>query len=178
MLGRPLSVLLLAAIVLFGLGVWLFLLRPQDPLPSRADAIVVLAGSPQRLPVALDLVGAGIARTLVVSEDSAANDGERYALCHGATPKRYTLICRKASPFSTRGEAELIGRLASSHGWRSLVVVTSRYHMYRAKRLIDRCTTATVAMRATDGDSWWQKTKAVPLEWLKLARAETLRRGC
>ena len=101
--------------VAFGSGIWLFLLRHEDALPSHADAVVVLAGSPKRLPVALDLVGAGIATTLVVSEDSAVNDGARYGLCHGAKPKRYTLICRKASPFSTRGEAELIGRLATAH---------------------------------------------------------------
>jgi uncharacterized SAM-binding protein YcdF (DUF218 family) len=178
MLGRPLSLLVLAAIVAFGLGIWLFLLRPEDPLPSHADAVVVLAGSPARLPVALDLVGAGFAKTLVVSEDSAANDEERYALCHGAKPKRYTLICRKASPFSTRGEAELIGRLATANRWHSLIVVTSRYHMLRSRLLIDRCTQATLTMRATDGDSWSQKAAAIPLEYIKLARAETLQRDC
>jgi uncharacterized SAM-binding protein YcdF (DUF218 family) len=178
MLVRPLSLVLLAAVVAFGFGIWLFLMRPEDPLPAHADAVVVLAGSSKRLPVALNLVGAGIARTLVVSEDSAANDRQRYALCHGAKPKRYTLICRKASPFSTRGEAELIGHLATSHRWQSLVVVTSRYHMFRAQLLIDRCTQATLSMRATDGDSWWQKAAAIPLEYVKLAGAQTLQRGC
>jgi len=178
MFGRPISLLLLLAVVGFGLGIWLFLLRPEDPLPAHADAVVVLAGSTARLPVALNLVGAGIAKTLVVSEDSAANDKQRYTLCHGPKPKRYTLICRTASPFSTRGEAELIGDLASRSGWQSLVVVTSRYHLYRAQLLISRCTKARLSMRATDGDTWSQKTVAIPLEYVKLARAYTLQRDC
>jgi|SRR5215471_3632449 len=178
MLGRVVTVLLLVAAVGFGLGIWLFLLRPEDPLPSHSDAVIVLAGSPKRLPVALNLVKAGIAGTLVVSEDSEANDPQRYALCHAPKPKSYKLMCITASPFSTRGEAELIGRLSTTHAWHSLVVVTSRYHLYRAKLLIDRCTQARIAMRATDADSWSQKAAAVPLEWGKLARAETTQRGC
>jgi uncharacterized SAM-binding protein YcdF (DUF218 family) len=178
MLGRLFTVVLLVAVVGFGLGIWLFLLRPEDPLPSRSDAVIVLAGSPKRLPVALNLVGAGIARTLVVSEDSETNDKARYELCHAPKPKRYTLMCVWASPFSTRGEAELIGRLATAHAWHSLVVVTSRYHLYRAKLLIQRCTQASIAMQATDGDSWSQKAAAIPLEYAKLARAETIQRGC
>jgi uncharacterized SAM-binding protein YcdF (DUF218 family) len=178
MFGRLFTVLLLVAVAGFGIGIWLFLLRPEDPLPAHADAVFVLAGSPKRLPVALNLVGAGIAKTLVVSEDSETNDKARYDLCHAQQPKRYTLVCMRASPFSTRGEAELIGRLATSHRWQSLVVVTSRYHLYRAKLLIDRCTQARVSMRATDGDSWSQKAAAIPLEYAKLARAETLQRSC
>jgi uncharacterized SAM-binding protein YcdF (DUF218 family) len=178
MLGRPLTALLLVAVVGFGFGIWFFLHRPEDPLPSHADAVFVLAGSSKRLPVALNLVRAGIARTLVVSEDSEANDKARYTLCHAPKPKRYTLICSMATPFSTRGEAELIGHMATAHAWHSLVVVTSRYHLYRARLLIDRCTQAKISMQATDGDSWSQKAAAIPLEYAKLARAETTRRGC
>src|SRR5262245_25695688 len=178
MFGRLVPALILGVVIAFGLGIWLFLLRPEDPMPKRADAVVVLAGSPARLPVALDILGSGVARTLAVSEASKSSDDKRYALCNGPKPKGYTLICRKASPFSTRGEAELIGRLAAQHGWRSLVVVTSRYHLFRAERLIRRCTDATLSMRATDGDSWSQKAAAIPLEYLKLARAETLQRSC
>ena len=40
------SFLVIAAAVLYGLGIWLFLLHKDDPLPGhKADAVVVLAGS-------------------------------------------------------------------------------------------------------------------------------------
>ena len=173
-----LSLLVIAAVAAFGFGVWLFLLRPEDPLPAHPDAVVVLAGSQARLPVALNLVESGIGKTLVVSADSAANDPHRYALCHGPKPTRYTLVCRRASPFSTRGEARMIAALVAKNHWRSVIVVTSRYHLYRTRLLIRRCTKVALAMRATDGDGWWQKARAIPLEYAKLARSQTLQRSC
>lgn len=176
---RLLSLLVVAAIVLYGLGIWLFLLKKDDNLPTHAaDAVVLLAGSRKRLPVALDLMRRHAAKTLVVSEESQANDPARYQLCHGPKPKGYELICRHADPFSTRGEARMASELASRNHWLSLIVVSSRYHLYRAEKLFGRCTNATLIMRGTDADKWWYKAYAVPLEWLKLARSATFARGC
>ena len=178
-MGRTvLSFLVLVAAMAYGFGIWLFLLHPGDRLPAHTDAIVVLAGSEARLPVALGLVEHGLAKTLVVSQDDAARDPARYALCHGAKPKLYTLMCRTAAPFSTRGEARLIADLVTKNHWVSVVVVTSRYHLYRSHIVIRRCTKVDFALRPTDGDSWWQKAVAIPLEYVKLARSETLQRGC
>jgi uncharacterized SAM-binding protein YcdF (DUF218 family) len=178
-MGRQLmSFLVLVVVVAYGFGIWLFLLHKQDRLPSEADAVFVLAGSTKRLPVALDLVRHGVSKTLVVSEDNASGDPDRYALCHGPKPKRYTLICQSASPFSTRGEARMIAGLADKNNWKSLVVVTSRYHIYRAHMLLRRCTRINLYMRATDGDTWWQKALAVPLEYAKLVRSQVTQRGC
>ena len=173
-----LSLLGLAVVIAYGFGIWLFLLHADDPLPAKADAVAVLAGSDARLPLALDLVRHGVAKTLVVSTDDRSNDPARYALCHGAAPTGYKLVCATAAPFSTQGEAELIGRLAAKDRWHSIVVVSSRYHLYRASVLIRRCTNVAVAMRGSDTDSWWRKAVAVPLEYAKLIRAVTLKRGC
>ena len=174
-----LSLIIIAAAALYGLGIWLFLLHPDDRLPTHAaDAVVVLAGSDDRLPVALALMRRHAAKTLVVSEDSASRDPVRYRLCNGARPHDYKLICQHADPFSTRGEARLAADLALRNHWLSLIVVSSRYHLFRAKRLIGRCTKATLIMRGTDADTWWYKAAAVPLEWAKLARSVTFQRGC
>ncbi len=176
---RPLiAFLVLVAGIAYGFGIWLFLLHPQDGLPRKADAVFVLAGSKYRLPVALNLMAHRIAPTLVVSADSQSSDPARYRLCHGPKPKHYTLICRTAEPFSTRGEARVIGGLAEQKGWIEVVVVTSRYHLYRARVLIDRCTNANLAMRATDRDPWWRKALAIPLEYVKLLRADFFEKGC
>jgi uncharacterized SAM-binding protein YcdF (DUF218 family) len=172
------SFLVLAACVAYGFGIWLFLLHPDDGLPRRAGAVVVLAGDRDRLPLARRLVEAGVAKTLVVSEDSASNDPARYALCHGQKPKKYTLICRIAAPSSTRGEARMIASLAEQNHWLSVVVVSSRYQLYRASVLGSRCTNAKLVMRGTDTDPWWRKALAIPLEYAKLARAEISQRGC
>ena len=170
---------MIAVAALYGLGIWLFLLRSDDDLPTRAaDAVVVLAGSKARLPVALDLMRRHAAKTLVVSEDSASRDPARFRLCKGAKPRDYKLICRHADPFSTRGEARLTADLALRNHWFAVIVVSSRYHLFRAERLFGRCTTAKLIMRGTDAGSWWYKAAAVPLEWAKLARAETFQRGC
>src|SRR5262245_32186637 len=178
MIRNVVSFLLVLAAVAYGFGIWLFLLHEQDRLPSAADAVFVLAGSETRLPLALNLVDHHLAKTLVVSEDNASGDPDRYALCHGPKPKSYKLICQSASPFSTRGESRMIANLARTNHWRTVVVVTSRYHIYRAHILLKRCTKVDLSMRATDGDTWWQKALAVPLEYIKLVRAEVSQRGC
>jgi uncharacterized SAM-binding protein YcdF (DUF218 family) len=170
-----LCLLLLAA--LYAVGGALFLAREDDRV-QQADAVVVLAGSTTRLPVALRLVRDGVAPVLVVSEDPTGRDPARSRLCReGLEDAGVELVCRRAEPFSTRGEARLVGRLAEERGWRRLAVVSSRYHLFRAERIVDRCTDATVAMRGA-GESVVRNVVAVPLEWAKLALAETLRRGC
>ena len=178
MFRSVLSLLVIVAAAAYGFGIWLFLLHPQDNLPRTADAVVVLSGGRSRLPVALHLMAAKVAPTLVVSEDSMQSDPARYRLCHGTKPKRYTLICRIAAPSSTRGEARSIADLVEAKGWAEVVVVTSRYHLYRARVLVKRCTNANLSMRATDRDAWWRKALAIPLEYAKLARADTFQRGC
>ena len=178
-MGRTLiSSLVLAAMIAYAFGIWLFLLQPEDPVPAKADAVFVLAGAELRLPVAQQLIEAGVAKTLVVSEGHASVDSESYALCHGSKPKGYKLVCRTASPFSTRGEARMIGDLVSQNKWASVIVVSSRYQLYRAHILIRRCTQANLVMRGADGDTWWRKALAIPLEYAKLIRAETVQRGC
>ena len=48
--------------------------------------------------------------------------------------------------YDTRGEARAIGDLADANGWKSITVVTSSYHVSRADRLMEQCTTADVQM--------------------------------
>lgn len=174
---RLLGYALVTAAVLYGVGALLFLGRDDDPLPSRADAIVVLAGNTSRLPTALRLAEDGVAPVLVVSRDDTGKDPRRKQLCDKPGKRSYEVVCRQAVPFSTRGEARLVAGLAQERGWSSLVVVSSRYHLLRAERLFERCTDAGLAMYGV-GESWTTNVVAIPLEWVKLALAETTRRGC
>ncbi|MDH4176862.1 MAG: YdcF family protein [Thermoleophilia bacterium] len=164
----------------YAIGGALFLARDDDPV-SRADAVVVLAGGDTRLDVGLELVREGVAPVLVVSEDTSGRDGRRVAFCanggKGAKLGKVEVVCRKAAPFSTRGEARLVAGLADKRDWSSLVVVSSRYHLFRAERLFARCTDAKLALRGAP-EEWWRNVLAVPVEWVKLGLAETTRRGC
>jgi uncharacterized SAM-binding protein YcdF (DUF218 family) len=158
-------------------GALLFLARDDDELDGSADAVVVLAGDESRLPVALRLVRDGAARVLVVSEDAPGEDEARDALCRQGRLQGVQILCRRASPFSTRGEARLVASLADRRGWDELVLVTSRYHLFRAERLFRRCTDAELVLRGAD-EPLLENLRAVPLEWAKLGLAETVRRGC
>lgn len=175
-LRRLLGVVVAIVVLQYAVGAVVFLAHADSDLPASSDAVVVLAGSNSRLPVARALMDGRIAPALLVSDDSPSEDVERGAFC-AAPRERYTVICRRAVPFSTRGEARMTAELATTRRWRSIVVVTSRYHLFRTEILFDRCTDAELVLRGSD-EPWYAFVKAVPLEWIKLAVAETTRRGC
>src|SRR5438132_5812469 len=123
----PLAVLVLAWLVATGvLFVW-----PSTDSPGRADAVVVLSGGrDRRLDPALRLMRQRVAPVLVIS---GAGYDEKWkkarGLCaHGA--QGFRVLCFDPTPYSTRGEARGIARLAREHGWRKVDVVTSRYHVF------------------------------------------------
>ena len=97
-------------------------------------------------------------------------------LCHRKAP--YEVLCVRPKPFSTRGEAETVERLASERGWRRIVVVTSDYHVRRARMLFDRCLGASRVLVVGTRPSLPRFALGGLLEWPKLALALTFRRAC
>jgi uncharacterized SAM-binding protein YcdF (DUF218 family) len=164
-----LLVLLLAALT--AASVWLFVF-PRTDAARRADAVVVLSGSNyDRLTKGLALVRARVAPVLVVS------DGFRTApqLCNRRRP--YRVLCVEPHPFSTRGEAEEIARLAAARGWRRVDVVTSRYHVYRARLIVKRCFHGKLRVIASE-PHLLDYVVGGASEWPKLALALVFRRHC
>ena len=86
---------------------------------------------------------------MVISIESDKQKQAKSA-CQNQNPA-YRVICFKPSPATTRGEAEEIGRLARQHHWKSLIVVTSMYHVSRARLIVTRCMPGTVLMVAAPG---------------------------
>ena len=149
-----------------------YFVHPRVDAPGRADAIIVLAGSPSdRLPAALDLLGQGVAPTLALSTPEGADDPRTAALCSGGG-----VLCFVPTPDNTRGEATAIGRLVAEHRWQRIVVVTSRDHISRARLLIERCTDVDVAMVASDGPSL--RAGRIMHELGGYLSAQTVIRGC
>jgi uncharacterized SAM-binding protein YcdF (DUF218 family) len=169
--SRPLFVALVVLVALILLSVPLFITYDDDPA-VRADAVIVLSGSKKRLPVALELMRRGVAPTLVVSYGLERRNPAAVRVC--TTKQPFAVACPKPEPFSTRGEARLIARLAAERGWRSVVVVTSRFHLRRARMLIERCYGGRLAMVGAPIEAR-RLPVAVGLEWVKLARAEVIR---
>jgi uncharacterized SAM-binding protein YcdF (DUF218 family) len=158
-----------AAAVLF---VW-----PPQHVPARADAVVVLSGGRgPRLARGLELVRRGVAPVLVVSDGWGATWPEANRLCaERRAPVR--VLCFHPDPYDTHGEAEGFARLATARGWTSVLVVSSRYHIARAKILFERCFHGTV-YTAGANQSVWTRILSVPSETAKLGYALTLRRSC
>lgn len=157
--------------VLAALLVWLFFAFQlffnvhTSPLHA-ADAVVMLGGaSKERLPEALKLRDELGAPVLVLSNtDTKGNaTADSYCDAHSLDP---SVICFLPVPMDTRGEADAIGLMASEHGWKSIVVVTSKYHVARSERLLNQCTPSHVQMAATDPE-------LSPTQWLRRFVIET-----
>lgn len=152
-------------------------LRPALDRPSRADAVVVLGPGRhgERFAEAMRLMRRRVAPILVVSESSRpARWPLERALC-----ARRDAICFRARPFNTRGEAREVARLARRRRWRRLVVVTSTYHVTRARLLYERCFDGRIdVVGARPGGGGREEIGLVAHEWGGLLAALTVFRGC
>jgi uncharacterized SAM-binding protein YcdF (DUF218 family) len=169
------------------------LLVVRDPLPARADAVVVMAGSiPDRVLEAAALYRAGVAPRVVVTRERLRR-GERALRARGVRlpeaaeqtlgalhalgvpPSATHLIPRRTR--STDDEARTIARWVCARA-RSIVVVTSRYHARRARLILAQALGPTVALALRpsrydpfEAARWWRDrrdAKAVLSEYEKL----------
>jgi hypothetical protein len=172
--GRRRKVLAAAgiAVVIFAVATVMVLIEPPQGAPSRADAIVMLAGPGNRLPVALALARDHRAPVLVVSQGWMGYGGP----CPPPTVGVRT-ICFDPNPGTTRGEVEYVGKLASRYGWHSLILVATRPQALRAQLLMGRCFNgATYLVTAPLGLSDWPYQ--IVYGWGALLKATVLESGC
>src|ERR1700761_3099151 len=151
--------LLVVGIVATAAGFFGFLsqLRGTEARPPRsADGIVVLTGGSSRVSDAMELLADGYGRRLLISgvhPASGASDISR-----SLSDNQSLLNCcvdLDRSAVNTRSNAAETRRWARDRGFKSLIVVTSNYHMPRAiVELSHAMPDITLIQYAVVGDKW------------------------
>jgi uncharacterized SAM-binding protein YcdF (DUF218 family) len=144
------AVICLGIVGILGVTGFVLFNRPHaDPL-TKADAIIVLGGENDgRLQYGLSLAEQGYADTVVLSDsysDDEADFADYRRACASGTAT-VTVICFHPSPYSTRGEAMHLARLAKQRNWTHVIVVSWNYHMVRARYIFHQCFDGSVTMR-------------------------------
>lgn len=127
--------LLAAVVIAWGLGFAAFMLSLGQPLESRTtDAIVVLTGGPGRIDRGLTLMRTRAAtRMLVSGVDPDVRPNELAAEYRVDDALFDCCVDLGHQAIDTRSNAEETAEWVREHGYRSVRLVTSDWHMPRAK---------------------------------------------
>jgi uncharacterized SAM-binding protein YcdF (DUF218 family) len=141
--------------------------------PAAADAIGALDGDrPRRVRAAVALAAAGYAPTMVIVRgDNAAPE-----LLRSSSSLPFEVVSFAPDPPSTRGEARGIAALVQERGWTRIVVVTSTFHVFRARLILRRALACDVRLVAA-GMNRRRLPQHLASEVAKLLLALTLRRS-
>jgi uncharacterized SAM-binding protein YcdF (DUF218 family) len=170
--GRILVLVLVVVVVVVAATARLFVWSPIDA-PTRVDAVVALGGDPgqRRAHYAIALVRSGFAPLAVISL------GGHPAVSCPHPGRRVRVICFRANPLDTRGEAQYVAALARRRHWDQLIVVPERSQATRARLLFERCTSARLHMVPVN-DPLSRLPYDVVYEWAALTKALLLQRSC
>ena len=150
-----------------------FVWPPLPPLPAHADAIIELAGPGDRDAATIALATAGLAPMVIqstVARDATSNT------CLPAISQA-TVACFTPVPATTRGEARWIGRHGVAEHWRSVIIVTTPDHAWRAHLRVARCFPGRVYVETSPlpKRDWLRQ---IPYQWAATVKAELFQRGC
>lgn len=181
---RPLLLLCLAAalIALAGfVGFVRMVPAGEQAPPARGDGIVALTGGAERLSDALRLLASGRGRRLLISgvhPETTESELARAQPDYAAFARCCVDLGRRA--LNTAGNAVETRRWAEGHGFHSLIVVTSGYHMPRtlmelAREMpnVELIPYAVVTERLRDVPWWrdWPTARLMVGEYVKYVAA-------
>jgi uncharacterized SAM-binding protein YcdF (DUF218 family) len=123
------------AAVLAGVGFLWFIWRvPADEvaLDRNADGIVALTGGASRIADAIELLALGRGKRLLISGVNRGTSSKEISRLNPEFERWVRCCVDFDRSLNTLGNAVETRRWAESRGFRSLIVVTSNYHMPRA----------------------------------------------
>jgi len=140
------SALVLFIAIMGGAGFFVYTKSRVDKV-KPVDAIVVLGGGHDgREQYGIELARQGVSRSVVLSNPYSRRDTRMAKFCATKDP-RFTVTCIPPVPATTRGEALFTRELADQHDWNSILVVSWRYHLPRARYIFSRCFDGDIVMR-------------------------------
>jgi uncharacterized SAM-binding protein YcdF (DUF218 family) len=176
--------LLMAGLVAFALGFVLFAEGVEEMAgrdPGRADAIVALTGGEDRIDVAVKLLAEGHGTRLLITGVNPQTSKDALRAQVPASAELYNCcidIGRQAQ--DTVGNASETQAWVAAHGFRSLIIVTSSYHMPRSIAELERALPGValvphaVVSEKLHFDRWWKHAATARLllrEYLKFLPA-------
>ena len=144
---------------------------------ARSDGIVVLTGGTERIADGARLMAGGYGRRMLISGVNPKTQAEDLARLYGDL-RDFSVCCVDLGyqALNTRGNANEAARWAEKHDLKSIIVVTSDYHMPRTIAEFRRAMPAVrlsphaVIPDARAAERWWQDAGTVRLlftEYLK-----------
>lgn len=170
---------LLLLLLLWPLLAWRPIVTPSVDPVGPVDAVYVLGPAENRMPAALTMVEGGASPLLLATISVDPVTGQEYPRDYcGSVTEDYRVECVSPEPYSTRGEARLLGDRSSTKGWDRVAVVTSTPHAARARLLFERCTSAEVLIWTVDEErglrAWADEFVYQSAAWVKTQ----VLRGC
>jgi len=171
----------LIALAALGIGFVVFanavLSEAPASQPHKADGIVALTGTQQRISVAAELLARGLAKRLLVTGVNRKATGEEIRRLTQLDQRLFDCCVDLGyEAQNTIGNAEETRAWVQQHGFTSLIVVTSSYHMPRSLVELGRVMPDVELIpypvafgQARDG-AWWTNPALVRLlvaEYLK-----------
>jgi uncharacterized SAM-binding protein YcdF (DUF218 family) len=166
------GIVTLAIIIFFG-GFILFAsaIPQEEEKPFRsADGIVVLTGGPSRISDAVELLTAGRGQRLLISGVNPSTTPDELIRLNPELEKLFACCVDLGhQALNTTGNAMEVAQWTREHQFRSIIVVTSAWHMPRALVELERelagvelIPHAVVSDRMRD-EPWWTNLQTVRL---------------
>jgi uncharacterized SAM-binding protein YcdF (DUF218 family) len=151
----------------------LFIWPSLPPLPDHADAIIELAGPGDRDATTIAL--AKEHRAPLVIQSTLPGDATSDS-CLAPIPET-TIECFTPVPPTTRGEARYIGERGAAEHWKSVILVTTPDHAWRARLRVERCFPGHVYVETSPlpKADWLRQ---IAYQWAATVKAELFQTDC
>ncbi len=165
--------------VWFGVG-YAVIADPKQNALRPADAIFVLGGPDVdgRANYGLSLASRGYAPVVAISVASEQQYERKHA-CANGTYDNAKVLCFQPDPRTTQGEARQLRAYAKEYGWKTVIVVTSSYHVSRARWILGRCYAQTLLMTSPRvRHSIWTMAHQYLYQSFSYVKNAVVTRGC